>query len=142
MTDRTGSAGGVTGLDRATAKTLLAMARQLYPYDFLEDAHYAVVLRRIEASGDGARIALVRDGARALDAAGDVPFAERPEDRQIADLRAIEGTPFFEEMRATTVRELFSNPAVWPFFGYEGPSGHLGGYLRRGMNDATWIPDV
>lgn len=117
------------------------MARRLYPHDFLDDSHYAVVVERIEAARDAERIALLTEGAKALDNAGDVPFAERPEDRKVADLEAIEGTGFFNDVRQTTVRELYSNPAVWPSFGYEGPSGHLGGYLHRGLNDATWIPD-
>lgn len=131
----------MTGFDEETARTLIAIARQLYPYDFLDDSHYAVVLHRIEAAGDENRLASIRDGVRALNAARDVPFVARPDEAKTADLKAIEGTAFFEDVRSTTVRELFNNPAVWPFFGYEGPSGHLGGYLRRGMNDATWIAD-
>ena len=131
----------MTGFDEHTARTLIAVARRLYPYDFLDDSHYAVVVERIEAAGDAERIAMLTKGAKALDEAGEVPFAERPEERQVADLEALEGTAFFNDMRQTTVRELYSNPAVWPFFGYEGPSGHLGGYLHRGFNDATWIPD-
>lgn len=131
----------MSAFDRHTARTLIAVARRLYPYDFLDDSHYAVVVERIEAAGNAERMALLAEGAKALDEAGDVAFVERPEDRQVVDLQAIESTSFFNDMRQVTVRELFSNPAIWPFFGYEGPSGHLGGYLHRGFDDATWIPD-
>lgn len=131
----------MSSFDEHTARTLIAVARRLYPYDFLDDSHYAIVVKRIEAAGDAERIVLLAEGVRALDETGDVSFVARSERRQVADLKAVEGTPFFNEMRQTTVRELYSNPAVWPLFGYEGPSGHLGGYLHRGFNDATWIPD-
>ena len=45
-------------------------------------------------------------------------------------------------MRFTTVRELYNNPAIWPHFGYEGPSGHKGGYVKRGFDQGDWIPDA
>ena len=46
-----------------------------------------------------------------------------------------------EDVRAATVRHLYNNPEVWPHFGYEGPSAHLGGYIKRGFNDIAWISD-
>ena len=47
----------------------------------------------------------------------------------------------FEDMRAATVRHLYSNPDVWAHFGYQGPSAHLGGYINRGFDDIPWVPD-
>jgi hypothetical protein len=124
-----------------TERTLIAMARELYPFDFLDDTHYAVVIERIAAQGDPERIELLAEGVANLNALADVPFINQSEDQKLASLKAIEGTAFFNDIRQTTVRELFSNPAVWPFFGYEGPSGHRGGYIKRGLSDADWIPD-
>jgi hypothetical protein len=40
------------------------------------------------------------------------------------------------------VRHLYNNPLVWRYFGYEGPSAHLGGYINRGFDDISWIPDA
>jgi len=48
-------------------------------------------------------------------------------------------TPFFQKLRSDFVLYLYSNPAIWPLFGYEGPSNDKGGYLHRGFNDIDWI---
>ena len=41
--------------DAHTARTLTAMARQLYPHDFLADAHYAKVVEIVAAEADADR---------------------------------------------------------------------------------------
>jgi hypothetical protein len=127
--------------DAHTVKTLLAMARTLYPHDFLDDGPYANVIEIVAREADADRVALLRDGAQALDATAKQPFSERSEDERVAALKEIEGSPFFEDMRGSTVRHLYNNPDVWPHFGYEGPSAHLGGYVKRGFNDISWISD-
>jgi hypothetical protein len=48
-------------------------------------------------------------------------------------------TPFFQSLRSNFVPYFYSNPAIWPLFGYEGPSNDKGGYLHRGFNDIDWI---
>ena len=63
------------------------------------------------------------------------------EEVQVEALTKIEKHPFFEDVRAATVRHLYSNPDIWVHFGYEGPSAHLGGYIKRGFDDIPWIPD-
>jgi hypothetical protein len=35
---------------------------------------------------------------------------------------------------------LYSNPQVWPLFGYQGSSLEYGGYLERGFDDIAWLP--
>jgi hypothetical protein len=54
-------------------------------------------------------------------------------------LKQTEQTPFFQTLRSDFVVYFYSNPAVWPRFGYEGPSNDKGGYLHRGFNDIDWI---
>lgn len=127
--------------DAHATKTLTVMARTLYPHDFLDDGPYRNVVEIIGAEADEARIGLLRDGVAALDAGSETPFAERSEDDRVAALKAIEGSPFFEDVRGATVRHLYNNPEVWPHFGYEGPSAHLGGYIKRGFDDIAWISD-
>ena len=95
----------------------------------------------VAAEADAARRALLAEGAAALDAACRSPFASLAEGEQAAALQAIEGSPFFEAMRAATVRHLYGNRALWPRFGYEGASSHLGGYIERGFDDIDWIPE-
>jgi hypothetical protein len=72
---------------------------------------------------------------------GDRPFVDLSEDAQVEALKKVEGSPFFEDMRAATVLHPYSNPDVWAHFGYQGPSAHLGGYINRGFDDIPWVPD-
>jgi hypothetical protein len=128
-------------VDDHTAKTLVAMARRLYPHDFLAHAHYARVVEIIARESNSERKALLRAGVTALDGVFDCCFLDLPEEAQVEALTKVEKMPFFEDVRAKTVRHLYSNPDIWAHFGYEGPSAHLGGYIKRGFDDIPWIPD-
>ena len=48
---------------------------------------------------------------------------------------------FFQAVRGTSVTALYNNKELWPLFGYEGSSYEFGGYLHRGFNDLSWLPD-
>ena len=128
-------------LDADAHATLAAMARQLYPHDFLDDTCYRRVADIAVAQADAAQRALLADGVAALDRVMGRPFLALAGKEQLAAVQAIEGSPFFEAVRAATARHLYSNPAVWPRFGYEGASSHLGGYIQRGFDDIDWISE-
>ncbi len=129
-------------LDPRTAATLTAMARVLYPHDSLDDGFYRRVVDIVAASADAAQRALLADGAAALDQAGGRAFVDLEEKEKLAALQAIEGSPFFEAMRAATARYLYDDRALWARFGYEGASSHLGGYIERGVDDIDWITEA
>ena len=129
-------------LDPRTAATLTAMARVLYPHDSLDDAFYRRVVDIVAANADAAQRTLLADGATALDAAGARAFVGLAEKERLAALQAIEGSPFFEAMRAATARYLYDDRALWARFGYEGASSHLGGYIERGVDDIDWISEA
>ena len=128
-------------MDDHTTKTLADMARRLYPHDFLEHAYYARVVEIITRNLAPDREALLLAGVTALDGVFDRRFVDLSEAAQVEALKKVEGSPFFEDMRAATVRYLYNNPDVWRHFGYQGPSAHLGGYIKRGFDDISWIPD-
>ena len=128
-------------LDAHGRATLVAMARQLFPHDALDDAPYAEVVRSIEGEADDARIEKLVEGVKSLDAARPAPFVDLSGEDKVEVLEEIEGSAFFNDVRGTTVRQLYRNPAVWAHFGYEGPSSYLGGYVKRGFNDAAWVPE-
>ena len=128
-------------LDAHCRATLVAMARQLFPHDALDDAPYADVVRSIAAEADDERIGLIVEGVELLDSATETRFVDLPDERKVKVLKEIEGSTFFNDIRGTTVRNLYRNPVVWAHFGYEGPSSHLGGYVKRGFDDAAWVPE-
>ena len=131
----------MSGLDAHCRATLVAMARQLFPHDALDDAPYADIVRSIAKEADDERIGLIVEGVELLDSAMGTRFVDLPEERKVEALKEIEGSDFFNDIRGTTVRNLYRNPLVWAHFGYEGPSSHLGGYVKRGFDDAAWVPE-
>ena len=130
-----------SALDKHAQATLTAMARALYPHDFLDEAPYRRVVDIVAEEGDAARRTLLAEGVAALDAAVGRPFVALSEKEKTAALYAIEGSRFFEVVRAGTARHLYDNRALWPRFGYEGASSHLGGYKERGFDDLDWITE-
>ena len=117
------------------------MARVLYPHDFLDDASYRRVADIVATEADATQHAMLADGVAALDEAKGRPFVGLEEKEKLAAVQAIEGSPFFEAMRAATARHLYDERSLWPRFGYEGAASHLGGYIERGFDDIDWISE-
>ena len=130
-----------SGLDAHAQATLTAMARALYPHDFLDDAPYRRVVDIVAGEGGAAQRTLLVDGVAALDAVPERPFVALSEKEKVTALYAVEGSEFFEVVRAATARHLYDNRELWPRFGYEGASSHLGGYVQRGFDDIDWISE-
>ena len=127
-------------LNSAQAKTMLAMARQLFPHDKLGDEYYWVVVESIdkEMAGSTELAARIHDGLAQLNQAAGGDFASASANQQIAAMKKVESTPFFSDMLNKTQFYFYNNKAVWPKFGYEGSAWEKGGYINRGFNDVTW----
>jgi hypothetical protein len=127
--------------DRAMA-TITAAARTMYPHDALPDEVYARVAGKLAeaARSDAAVARTISGGVSALDRGE--PFAGLAEDERLRTLTGIEGSEFFELVRSTAVVEVYSDQRTWELVGYEGPSFDQGGYLNRGFNDLSWLPDL
>lgn len=137
---------GFARLGPDTARTLLKMARDVFPHDRLADSHYVQALRPYEraAGKDRALKTLLQGGVRELDRSANARFGKpyaalAVEADRVALLTAIETTPFFQKIRGDLVTGLYDNKAVWPLLGYEGSSWEQGGYLERGFNDIDWL---
>jgi hypothetical protein len=120
--------------------TLLAAARTIAPHDRLDDAPYALVVQALDSSAarDAATLELLRQGVSGLGAG----FATASETERVKVLTAVDTTPFFKSLRATTLMTLYGSPLVYAYFGYEGEAFSKGGYLLRGFNDLRWLPEV
>ena len=132
----------MTNLDDHTTQTLVKMCRQLYPHDFLGDMYYAKVVEVLDeqAGADETYKAKIVDGVKGLDDVFKIEFVELSNGYQVQALEAIEGSEFFESVRKDTVKHLYNNPLVWRYFAMRA-IGHLGGYINRGFDDISWIPD-
>ncbi|MFC5067346.1 gluconate 2-dehydrogenase subunit 3 family protein [Flaviflagellibacter deserti] len=137
--------GGV--LEPSTMKTLVKVARDIYPHDFLGDVYYIAAIKpwNDKAAADPQVKAMLEDGVRRLDQdAKDrhkTTYADLGwEDDRVALLRGVQHTDFFNKVRSDLVVSLYNQKELWPKFGYEGSSAEHGGYLTRGFNDIDWLP--
>ena len=133
-----------TALDAHTAQTLLVMARQLFPHDRLGDQYYATVVEAVDkqAASDAALRKLLTDGVARLDGARGIAWIQLSNGARNAVLKTEESGEFFSTMRTATINNLYTNPLVYRFFGYEGSSVEHGGYIERGFDDIGWLPNA
>nr|WP_244635969.1 gluconate 2-dehydrogenase subunit 3 family protein [Chthonobacter albigriseus] len=133
----------VKALKPETMKTLIQLARDIYPHDKIADRFYAIAVKGHDdkAAADGAHKELIEKGIADLDAAagqgGYLGLGWEAE--RVKLLRGIEETPFFQAVRGDLVVSLYNQQEVWPIFGYEGESYSKGGYIERGFDDIDWL---
>lgn len=135
----------VTNLKPETMRTLIVMARDIYPHDRIPDRNYAVAMKVYETGAtDPALKVLVEDGVVTLDTLARAKYGAAYadvgwEEQRVAILRQIEDGAFFQKVRGGLVVSLYNQEEVWPIFGYEGSSADKGGYIDRGFNDISWL---
>jgi hypothetical protein len=136
----------VKNLTPETMRTLIKMARDIYPHDRVADRFYAVAMKSydVKSGTDPQTKTMVEQGVARLDelarkqhgvAYVDVGW----ESDRVALLRQMEGEPFFQSVRSGLVVSLYNQKEVWPIFGYEGESASRGGYIHRGFDDIAWL---
>jgi len=131
----------------STMKTLVKVARDIYPHDFLGDSYYITAVKPFDdkAAKDPAMKALLTDGVSRLDQDArerhQLAYAEVPwEADRVVLLRGIEHSDFFKKLRSDLIASLYNQKELWPKFGYEGSSAEHGGYINRGFSDIDWLP--
>jgi len=133
----------VKALKPQTMKTLILLARDIYPHDRIADRFYAIAVKGHDekAGKDTAHKTLIEGGIAALNkAAGAKGYLGLGwEEERVKLLRKIETTPFFQSVRSGLVVSLYNQPDVWSILGYEGESYSKGGYIERGFNDIDWL---
>lgn len=128
-------------LNEHEAMTLLKIARRIFPHRTLADVYYAGVVAALDedAQKSPETATLLKDGVAALDKAVGTKWIDLSASYQWAALQA--QPKLLETVKGKAVVALYNQPLVWRHFGYEGPSFEYGGYIRRGFNDLTWLPD-
>ncbi|MFT0861420.1 Twin-arginine translocation pathway signal [Ancylobacter sp. G4_0304] len=135
----------VANLKPETMRTLIVMARDVYPHDRIPNRYYAIAMKPYETeAADPAAKALIENGVSTLDTLAKgrygVPYADVGwEEQRTSLLREIEDSAFFQKVRGGLVVSLYNQEEVWPIFGYEGASAEKGGYIDRGFDDIAWL---
>lgn len=129
-------------LSEGEGKTLIAMGRVLYPHEKFPDAIYALLVKSLDAKAAASPEAakLLRAGIANLNKAAGGSFAQAPADKKLAQVKAIQNTPFFTAVRGECVTSLYDNDMAFAALGYPGASWDKGGYITRGFQDLTWLP--
>lgn len=133
-------------LGAATGKTLLVLARDIFPHDRISDRYYLQALEPLEAQAaqDDKLKKLLTEGVAALDRLAKLRFKKAyadldKESERVSLLYVIEHGAFFQKVKGHLVTGFYDNKAVWPLFGYEGSSWEKGGYINRGFDDIDWL---
>jgi hypothetical protein len=120
---------------------LVSIYRIMFPHQGVPDEFYEHVVQKLDEKvvQDENLPRLLSEGIAALNNQTSSPWINLSEEVKLETLKRAEQTPFFQTLRSDFVMYFYSNQAIWPRFGYEGPSNELGGYLHRGFNDIDWI---
>ncbi|NUL44192.1 hypothetical protein F7P69_03135 [Cellulosimicrobium funkei] len=130
-------------LSEEARRILTRIIRVAFPHpDFPDGPYERMTQKIIEASEESRwfRMALTQ-GLMTLDTLTEEHFLDLSEDRALAVLKRIADLEFFGFIRRTTVLNLYDDPEVHEALGYEGESFSKGGYLHRGFNDLSWLPE-
>lgn len=96
-------------------RTLIAVARTLFPHDRVDDSVYQEAVDAIEARccANAQIFSTVRSGIAALENASGGPFADMSAQARVALLKSMEGGSFFQLVYKETLDTLYGSPAVW-----------------------------
>ena len=124
-------------------EALTRFARLLFPHDGVADEVYAEavasVLSGFEASPDTA--GLLDSAEAALNAQQDEAWFDLDAAAQIRAIKNIQDEAFFAAILGALRGAFYYHPAVWEHLNYPGSSKEHGGYLHRGFNDISWLPE-
>jgi hypothetical protein len=130
----------------AEARTLLQMARDTFPHDQLGDGPYLTVVEMFDGAcnKDSGLATMMQSGVKALNELAMRKSrreytAITSESERVGLLEQMQDEPLFQKVRGDMITGIYNNPDVWPTFGYEGASAHLGGYLKRGFDSVDWL---
>jgi TAT (twin-arginine translocation) pathway signal sequence len=133
-------------LSADTFRSLVKMARDIFPHDKVADQFYAVAMKAYDdkAATDSKTKSLIEGGVADLDKLARekhrAPYAGVGWERDRVNLlRAVQSGPFFKKVRGDMVVSLYNQKEIWPIFGYEGESASKGGYIARGFDDIKWL---
>jgi hypothetical protein len=132
-------------IDQNQADAIMVLARTLYPHKTLPDAVYALAVKDVDAKAtDPKTIDVVKTGVAKLNDAASGKWndtASLSDAQRTSIVEANQTDPFVMLVRSQCVTSLYNNDMAFAHFGYEGEAFGKGGYVYRGFNDLTWLPN-
>lgn len=136
---RASAAWANTGDDAA----LTHFARLLFPHDGVADDVYAEAMASVLAGfeANASTTGLLDSAAAALDAQQEESWFDLDAAAQISAIKNIQDEAFFAAILGALRGAFYYHPAVWEHINYPGSSKEHGGYLHRGFDDISWLPE-
>lgn len=129
-------------LDDKQARMLLRLTQVIFPHKDMPEAINALAVKELDKSAEDEAVAeSFREGLAALDANASGDWLGASADEQLKAVELISDTGLFTTVRGQCITSLYDNELAYKHFGYEGESFSKGGYLQRGFNDLSWLPD-
>jgi hypothetical protein len=132
-------------IDQNQADAIMVLARTLYPHKTLPDAVYALAVKDVDAkAADPKTIDVIKTGVTKLNDAASGKWndtASLSDAQRTSIVEANQTDPFVQLVRGQCVTSLYNNDMAFAHFGYEGEAFSKGGYVYRGFNDLTWLPN-
>ena len=124
-------------------EALTHFARLLFPHDGVADAVYAEAMASVLAGFEAnpETDGLLDSAEAALNAQQDESWFDVDEVAQVSAIKDIQGEAFFAAILGALRGAFYYHPAVWEHINYPGSSKEYGGYLNRGFNDISWLPE-
>ncbi len=124
-------------------QTLIRMIQVMYPHDSFPRGPYERTAQAVldAVAGDPHRQAKLRQGLNDMDTLRPDSFIDLDDGAALTILRGIQDAPFFVDLLGVVGVAFYDDHEVWDLLGYEGPSFDKGGYLERGFNDLSWLPE-
>lgn len=132
-----------TELNASQAEVLLSLAKRLYPHATLPDAVYAILVKDIDeqCAADKTTKLMVLSGIFDLNTQAGGSWVDASAEKQLGILTGMNSDPFFQKIRGQCIHSIYDNQMAFKHFGYQGESFSKGGYLLRGFDDLTWLPN-
>lgn len=128
----------------ADIQTLTLMVYELFPHKNLSSKIYLDTAKQIDqqAKQSPETEHLIQEGLAQLNVmAGNTLWSVLGRGQRQELLGKLESSPFFGYVRNKAIDMLYRHPHVWDLVGYGGSAIEHGGYLHRGFNDISWLPD-
>jgi hypothetical protein len=132
-------------IDQTQADAIMVLARTLYPHKTLPDAVYALAVKDVDAKAtDPKTVNVIKTGVAKLNDAASGKWndtASLSDAQRTSIVEANQTNPFVLLVRGQCITSLYNNDMAFAHFGYEGEAFSKGGYVYRGFNDLTWLPN-
>lgn len=120
-------------------RTLVVMARAMFPHRDLDDSFYIAVVEQLDQL-ETETLRLIDAGIAAMNEAASGSWLKLAADEKLVAMENEQTKPYFAVIQNKTIDVLYRNPDVWKLIGYQGSSIEYGGYLNRGFDDIDWLP--